>query len=321
MQAWLESVAGPGYAVAVMWTLLALLVLVLVLVIIRLIKGMNLGTFVAGGRNRKTRLAVMDATAVDSQRRLILVRRDDIEHLILIGGPTDVVVEQNIRLIAPTRRSGHEDHVHAESVAELPPAPAAPIRAPEPQPAPQRPAAAASAAAYRPAAPLAPAPSRPAEPRQPPPVAPAAQQPPRPQPAPAAHTVGSSYGSVSTRQPEPAGQQVRTLRPVMPPVSATAAPAHHAPVVTAPESPAPRPTTPVQPATVPAAATVAPVSAVAVGAATSDPAASQRDLDSALLEELEVSLERESRSAPELDDSDLDEEMSKLLSDLSGQKP
>lgn len=292
MQAWLESVAGPGYAAAVMWTVLALLVLVLLLVIIRLIKGMNLGTFVAGGRNRKTRLAVMDATAVDSQRRLILVRRDDIEHLILIGGPTDVVVEQNIRLIAPTRRSGHDDHVHAEPVAELPPAPATPIRAPEPQPAPQRPAAAASAAAYRPAAPLAPAPTRPAEPRQPT-AAPAAQQPTRPQPAPAAHTVGSSYGSVSTRQPEPASQQVRTLRPVMAPVSATAAPAHHAPVVTAPESPAPRPTTPMQSAPAPAA-TVAPVSAVAVGAATSHQG--QPDLDSALLEELEVSLEQIGRA-------------------------
>jgi hypothetical protein len=42
------------------------------------------------------RLAVVDAAAVDGRRRLVLVRRDNIEHLIMIGGPTDVVVEPNI---------------------------------------------------------------------------------------------------------------------------------------------------------------------------------------------------------------------------------
>ena len=46
----------------------------------------------------------MDAAAVDSQRRLVLVRRDDVEHLILIGGPTDVVVERDIRLHGAVRR-------------------------------------------------------------------------------------------------------------------------------------------------------------------------------------------------------------------------
>jgi len=100
---WLDSVAGPGYAAALLWTFAALVLLVIVLVIIRLVRNLTFGTFVAGGRNRKTRLAVMDATAVDSHRRLVLIRRDDIEHLILIGGPTDVVVERDIRLAAPRR--------------------------------------------------------------------------------------------------------------------------------------------------------------------------------------------------------------------------
>ena len=100
---WFDGVAGPDYVRAIVWTLLALVVLVIVLVIVKLIRSMTFGTFVAGGRNRKTRLAVMDATAVDSHRRLVLVRRDDIEHLLLIGGPTDVVVERDIRLAAPRR--------------------------------------------------------------------------------------------------------------------------------------------------------------------------------------------------------------------------
>lgn len=47
-------------------------------------------------RGRMPRLAVIDAAAVDGRRRLVLVRRDNVEHLIMIGGPTDIVVESTI---------------------------------------------------------------------------------------------------------------------------------------------------------------------------------------------------------------------------------
>ena len=52
--------------------------------------------FIRGGKNRQPRLAVLDAAAIDTRRRLVLVRRDDVEHLIMIGGPTDVVIESRI---------------------------------------------------------------------------------------------------------------------------------------------------------------------------------------------------------------------------------
>lgn len=42
------------------------------------------------------RLAVVDYANVDGRRRLILVRRDDTEHLIMTGGPVDVVIETGI---------------------------------------------------------------------------------------------------------------------------------------------------------------------------------------------------------------------------------
>jgi flagellar protein FliO/FliZ len=48
------------------------------------------------GRGRQPRLAVIDAAAVDGRRRLVLIRRDNVEHLLMIGGPSDVVVEANI---------------------------------------------------------------------------------------------------------------------------------------------------------------------------------------------------------------------------------
>ena len=42
------------------------------------------------------RLEIIDHASVDGRRRLVLVRRDNIEHLIMIGGPVDVVVETGI---------------------------------------------------------------------------------------------------------------------------------------------------------------------------------------------------------------------------------
>src|SRR5438105_6879988 len=47
-------------------------------------------------RGRQPRLGVIDAAVVDGRRRLVLIRRDNVEHLLMIGGPSDIVVEQNI---------------------------------------------------------------------------------------------------------------------------------------------------------------------------------------------------------------------------------
>ena len=54
-------------------------------------------------RGRMPRLAVIDAAAVDGRRRLVLVRRDNVEHLLMIGGPSDIVVEPNIVRAMPNR--------------------------------------------------------------------------------------------------------------------------------------------------------------------------------------------------------------------------
>src|SRR5437867_3391471 len=54
-------------------------------------------------RGRQPRLAVIDAAAVDGRRRLVLIRRDNVEHLLMIGGPTDVVIEPNIVRAASAR--------------------------------------------------------------------------------------------------------------------------------------------------------------------------------------------------------------------------
>ena len=73
-------------------------------------------------RGRMPRLAVIDAAAVDSRRRLVLVRRDNIEHLLMIGGPTDIVVEPNIVRATPARdQIAQRPGVGAEPPPRLPP--------------------------------------------------------------------------------------------------------------------------------------------------------------------------------------------------------
>jgi hypothetical protein len=42
------------------------------------------------------RLEVVDQANVDGRRRLLIIRRDNVEHLIMTGGPVDVVIETGI---------------------------------------------------------------------------------------------------------------------------------------------------------------------------------------------------------------------------------
>ncbi len=53
------------------------------------------------GPKQEKRLDVVDQANVDGRRRLILIRRDDVEHLIMTGGPVDVVIETNISAQRP----------------------------------------------------------------------------------------------------------------------------------------------------------------------------------------------------------------------------
>lgn len=87
---------GPGMQ-ALTFILAFVAVLALIAVVawaVRRFAGNRLGANT--NRSRMPRLAVIDAAAVDGRRRLVLVRRDNVEHLLMIGGPTDIVVEPNI---------------------------------------------------------------------------------------------------------------------------------------------------------------------------------------------------------------------------------
>lgn len=74
-------------------------VIALIAIGARLLKGtMSKGNSKAAGflRGRERRIGVVQAASVDGRRKLILIKRDDVEHLIMTGGPVDVVVETGI---------------------------------------------------------------------------------------------------------------------------------------------------------------------------------------------------------------------------------
>jgi flagellar protein FliO/FliZ len=48
------------------------------------------------GRARLPRLGTVDAFDLDRQRQLVIIRRDNVEHLLMIGGPNDLVIESQI---------------------------------------------------------------------------------------------------------------------------------------------------------------------------------------------------------------------------------
>jgi len=53
-----------------------------------------------GGRSER-RLQVVEQSNVDGKRKLLLIRRDGVEHLIMTGGPVDLVIETNIETKKP----------------------------------------------------------------------------------------------------------------------------------------------------------------------------------------------------------------------------
>jgi flagellar protein FliO/FliZ len=48
-------------------------------------------------RPRDKRLGVVETTTVDAKRKLLLVRRDEVEHLVMVGGPVDMLIETGIK--------------------------------------------------------------------------------------------------------------------------------------------------------------------------------------------------------------------------------
>lgn len=66
------------------------------------------------GRKTKTRrLDITEVLPVDARRRLVLLRRDDTEHLILLGPERDILIETGIKAAAPVTGPAAEEEQQA----------------------------------------------------------------------------------------------------------------------------------------------------------------------------------------------------------------
>lgn len=215
---YLTSLLGPNAPLAATFIVAFAVVLVLIGLtawIFRLIRGRGLGIG-SGGRGRQPRLAVLDYADVDQRRKLVLIRRDNVEHLLLLGGPTDVVVETQIVRGIPVPASALRETVVAE--------PAAPAAQPvEPPRLSARDQARQAAGEYPPR----PAPVEPPPPPRPEPVRPSLREPVRPEPprpAPVAPREPPRINPVvtpaRTSQPAPPAPPPAPARPAAGPAAA-----------------------------------------------------------------------------------------------------
>jgi flagellar protein FliO/FliZ len=72
-------------------------------------------------KSREKRLGVVETAAVDAKRTLYLIRRDDVEHLVIIGGPVDVLVETGIKGRPHHLNPPHDDVIIAKTEVRPPP--------------------------------------------------------------------------------------------------------------------------------------------------------------------------------------------------------
>ena len=95
------------------WRFVAALIFVLALIvaIAWLMRRFGMGGPRGTPIGRKRRLAVVDVLVLDARRRLVLVSRDGVEHLLLLGAQGETVVER----ASETPEAGfrtHLDQVH-----------------------------------------------------------------------------------------------------------------------------------------------------------------------------------------------------------------
>lgn len=55
-------------------------------------------------RGPRKRLSVIDTAMVDNKRKVVIIRRDNVEHVIMTGGPQDLVIESGVPVVEPAPR-------------------------------------------------------------------------------------------------------------------------------------------------------------------------------------------------------------------------
>lgn len=82
------------------WAICLLFVIALILGLALIVKKFALPQNAGSplfGKSKKSRLQIMETLALDHKSRLVLLRRDDVEHLIVIGPTNETLIETGIK--------------------------------------------------------------------------------------------------------------------------------------------------------------------------------------------------------------------------------
>ena len=63
------------------------------------------------GRGRAKRLDIVETLSLDQRRQLIIIRRDNVEHLIMTGGASEIIIENNIILEPKTNITKEPENI------------------------------------------------------------------------------------------------------------------------------------------------------------------------------------------------------------------
>ncbi|UNE55229.1 flagellar biosynthetic protein FliO [Bartonella machadoae] len=96
MYVWLSSQIGTSAANITISFIFFIITITAIAAIILFLRRFKRGKSIFNRKKSLSRLTLCETIAIDRTRRLVLIRCDDKEHLLLIGGVTDIVVESNI---------------------------------------------------------------------------------------------------------------------------------------------------------------------------------------------------------------------------------
>jgi len=85
-----------GYADYFQFVLALVFVLALIAVLAVLARRFGFGYRTPARGKRERRLSVVEIMPLDPKRRVALIRRDDVEHLVLLGTGSELLIESNI---------------------------------------------------------------------------------------------------------------------------------------------------------------------------------------------------------------------------------
>jgi flagellar protein FliO/FliZ len=132
-----ETLFGPNVPFAARLAIAVVIVVGLIGVMAWVIRRFGARRFPATtARGRQPHLDVIEAANVDGKRRLVLIRRDNAEHLMMIGGPNDLVIEVNVvRAGTPREAQASRPPTLGEALPRSVPLGEGSTRPPQPHPA------------------------------------------------------------------------------------------------------------------------------------------------------------------------------------------